>query len=176
MPVDELPPKVGKTRKFDDLLLRYCNAVDKQNTIEKWTKACILPFPKKDDQGFAKKYQGISLASIAGKIYDSHQTRYWENSLEESKWFLKKPIHNITDSDNPSKLRRSLCKKPWGNTINFSKAFDSINRGKMEPTLLAYGLLKENVAAIMMHYKNTKVRVYSLDRDTDFFNIVTSCL
>ena len=34
--------------------------------------------------------------------------------------------------------------------IDFSKAFDSIHRGKMEHMLLAYGLPKETVAAIMM--------------------------
>ena len=33
---------------------------------------------------------------------------------------------------------------------DFAKAFDSIHRGKMEQILLAYGLSKETVAAIMM--------------------------
>ena len=42
----------------------------------------------------------------------------------------------------------------------------------MEQILLAYGLPKETVAAIMMLYKNTKVKVRSLDRDTDNFDIV----
>ena len=44
----------------------------------------------------------------------------------------------------------------------------------MEQTLLAYGLPKETVAAIMMLYKNTKVR--SPDGDTDFFDIVAGVL
>ena len=60
--------------------------------------------------------------------------------------------------------------------VNFSKAFDSINRGKMEQILLAYSFLKEIVAAIMMLYKNTKVKVQSLDGDTDYFNIVAGAL
>ena len=42
----------------------------------------------------------------------------------------------------------------------------------MEQILLAYGLPKETVAAIMMLYKNTKVKVPSSDRDTDYFDIV----
>ena len=41
------PPEVWKTRQFDDILLRQCNAVYSQNRIERWTKGCILPFPKK---------------------------------------------------------------------------------------------------------------------------------
>ena len=55
--------------------------------------------------------------------------------------------------------------------VDFSKAFDSIDRRKMEQILLDYGLPKETVVAIMMLYKNTKVKVRSLDGDTYFFDI-----
>ena len=41
---------------------------------------------------------------------------------------------------------------------------------------LAYGLPKETVAAKMMLYKNTKAKVHSLDRDTDYLNIVVGVL
>ena len=42
----------------------------------------------------------------------------------------------------------------------------------MEQILLAYGLPKETVAAIMMLYRNTKVKVRYPDEDTDYFDIV----
>ena len=42
--------------------------------------------------------------------------------------------------------------------VDFTKAFDSIHRGKMEQILLAYGLPKETVAAIMMLYRNTQIK------------------
>ena len=45
--LDEIPPEVWKTRQFDDILLRHCNAVYNQNPIDRWMKGCILPFPKK---------------------------------------------------------------------------------------------------------------------------------
>ena len=69
--LDEIPPEVWKTRQFDDILLRQCNAVYSQNRIERWTKGCILPFPKKGDLGLAKNYQGITLTSIAVKIHNA---------------------------------------------------------------------------------------------------------
>ena len=69
--LDEIPPGVWKTRQFDDILLRQCNAVYNQNRIEIWTKGCILPFPKKGDFGFAKNYRGITLTSIAAEIYNA---------------------------------------------------------------------------------------------------------
>ena len=56
--------------------------------------------------------------------------------------------------------------------VDFTKAFDSIHRGKVEQILLAYGLPKETVTAIMMLYRNTKVKVHSPDEDTDYFEIV----
>ena len=42
----------------------------------------------------------------------------------------------------------------------------------MEQILLAYGLPKETVAAIMILYRNTKVKVRLPDGDTEYFDIV----
>ena len=69
--LDEITPEVWKTRQFDDILLRHCNAVYNQNPIDRWMKGCILPFPKKGDLGLAKNYRGITLTSIAAKIYNA---------------------------------------------------------------------------------------------------------
>ena len=44
--LNKMPSEVWKTRKFDYILLWLCNAVYKQNTIEKWMKGCILPLPQ----------------------------------------------------------------------------------------------------------------------------------
>ena len=55
--------------------------------------------------------------------------------------------------------------------VDFTKAFDSIHRGKMEQILLTYSLPKDTVAAIIMLYRNTKVTVRSPDGDTDYFDI-----
>ena len=60
--------------------------------------------------------------------------------------------------------------------VDFTKAFDSIRRGKMEQIHLAYGLPKETVAAIMILYRNTKVKVRSPDGDTDYFDIIAGVL
>ena len=60
--------------------------------------------------------------------------------------------------------------------VDFTKAFDSIHREKMEQIRLAYGLPKETVVTIMMLYRNTKVKVRSTDGDTDYFDIVAGVL
>ena len=69
--LDEIHPEVWKTRQFDNILLRHCNAVYNQNPIDRWMKGCILPIPKKGDLGLAKKYRGITLTSISAKIYNA---------------------------------------------------------------------------------------------------------
>ena len=43
--------------------------------------------------------------------------------------------------------------------VDFTKAFDTIHRGKIEQILLAYGLPKETVAAITILYRNTNMNV-----------------
>ena len=60
--------------------------------------------------------------------------------------------------------------------VDFTKAFGSIHRGKMEQILLAYGIPKETVTAIMILYRNTKVKVRSPYGDTDYFDIVAGVL
>ena len=61
-------------------------------------------------------------------------------------------------------------------SVDFTKAFDFIHRGKMEQILLSYGLPKETVAAITILYRNTKVKVRSPDGDTEYFDIVAGVL
>ena len=46
----------------------------------------------------------------------------------------------------------------------------------MEQILLVYGLPKETVAAITILYRNTKVKIRSLDGDTEYFDIVAGVL
>ena len=60
--------------------------------------------------------------------------------------------------------------------VDFTKAFDSIHRGKMEQILLVYGIHKETIAAITILYRNTKVKVRSPDGDTEYFDIVAGVL
>ena len=83
--LDEIPPEVWKTRKFDNILLQYCNAIHNQNIIDRWTKGCILPFAKKGDLGIAKNYQGITLTSITTKIFNTLLLNRIEPKIEKSR-------------------------------------------------------------------------------------------
>ena len=145
-------------------------------------KRCILPFPKKGDLGFAKNYRGITLTSIAAKIYNALLRNRIEPKIDN---ILRKNkngfCRNRSTTSHILTIRRILEGVRAKNLqatilfVDFTKAFDSIHSGKMEQ-MLPYGLPKETVAAIMILYKNTKVKVRSLDGDTDYFDIVAGVL
>ena len=180
--LDEIPQKVRKIRKFNNLLLQYCNAVYNQNTIERWTKGCILPFPKRRDHEIAKNYRGITLTSIATKIYNALLLNCSQPEIEK----ILRKNHNGFQRTQSKTSQILTIHRILGFHIknlevvllseNFSKGFDSINIRKIEQILLADGFPKETVTAIMMLYENTKVKVCPLDGHTGFFDIVASVL
>ena len=177
--LDEIPPEVWKTREFDNILLQHCNAVYNQNTIDGWTKGCIFPFSKKGDLGLAKNYWSITLTSTAAKIYNAllcnrieteienilrkNQNGFWRNRSTMSQILT---IRWILEGVSAKNLEATML------FVDFTKACDSIHGGKMEQILLPYSLPKETIAAIMMLYRNMKVKVLFLNGDTDYFDIV----
>ena len=154
-----------------------------QNPIDRWMNGCILPFPKKGDLGLAKNYRGITLTSIAAKIFNAllrnriepkidnilrkNQNGFRRNRSTTSQILT---IRRILEGVRAKNLQATLI------FVDFTKAFDSIHRWKMEQILLAYGIPKETVAAITILYRNTKVKVRSPDGDTEYFDIAAGVL
>ena len=139
-----------KTGKFDDILLPQCNAVYNENTIDRWTKGRILHFHKKGDLGWAKSYRGITLTSIAAKIYNALLRNRIEPKSE--KIFTKNPNgfqRNRFPTSQMLTLRRILegvrAKKVEATILfdDFPKAFDSIHRGKVNKYYLPTAYTKK---------------------------------
>ena len=142
-------------------------------------KGCILHLPKKGDLGLVKNYRGITLTSIAAKIYNALLRNRIEPKIDNI--LLKKQNgfrRNRSMTSQILSIRRifeGVQAKNLQATLLFVD-FDSIHRGKMGQILLAYGLPKETVAAITFLYRNTKVKVGSPDGDTEYFDIVAGVL
>ena len=60
--------------------------------------------------------------------------------------------------------------------VDFSKAFDSIGRSKMEQILEASGIPNEITKAITIMYRSTQSFVRSPNGDTEFFDIIAGVL
>ena len=131
----------------------------------------------------AKNYRGITLTAISAKIYNllllnrirpkvdpilrRNQNGFRQNRSTSGQILT---IRRLLEGVNAKKLPATLL------FIDFSKAFDSIHRGRMKDILLAYGIPCETVNAIMMLYKDTRCLVRSPDGDTSFFDIVAGVL
>ena len=106
-----------------------------------------------------------------------HKTQNWEHKKNQNGFCRNRSttsqiltIRRVLEGVRAKNLQATIL------FVDFTKAFDSIHRGKMAQILLAYGLPKETVAAIMILYRNTKVKVRSPDGDTDNFDIVAGVL
>ena len=181
--LDNVPPEVWKSGQFNNLLLELCNEVYNGATIEKWSEGCIIPFPKKGDLGLTKNYRGITLTPIAAKIYNSLLLNRIQPEIEKvlrknQNGFRRErstvgqilTVRRVIEGVRAKNLQAVLL------FVDFSKAFDSIHRGKMKKILLAYGIPLETVNAIMALYNNSKAMVRSPDGDTEFFKILAGVL
>ena len=137
--LDEIPAEVWKLYDFKELLLESCNRVYFQEPIVSWTKGCILPFPKKGDLSITKNYKGITLTAIAAKIYNlmllnrirpeiDPILRKKQNGFRTNKSTTGQilTIRRIIEGAKSKNLPLTLL------FIDFSKAFDTMNRKKMK--------------------------------------------
>ena len=110
----------------------------------------------------------LTLTSIAAMIYNALLHKRIEPKIEKILRMNKIGFRgNRSMTSQILTIRRILERVRAKNLkatilfVDFAKALDSIHRGKMGQILLAYSLPKETVAAIMMLYRNTKVKVNS---------------
>ena len=157
--------------------------------IERWDRSHTKSKVRRTLEGSSTRwdwkvgYRGITLTSIAAKIYNAllrnriepkidnilrkNQNGFRRNRSTTSQILT---IRRILEGVRAKNLQATLI------FVDFTKAFDSIHRGKMEQILLAYGIPKETVAAITILYRNSKVKVRTPDGDTEYFDIVAGVL
>ena len=153
--------KVWKTRKFDDILLQSCNAAYKQNSRDTWTKSFIFLFPKKGKLVITKKNGGVTLTIIFAKAYNvpilnrirpkikkinkKNQYGFRRNRLTTSQ-ILKTP--QIPEGVRAKNFEATLL------FVDFSKSFDSIQRGKMEQIVFPFQKCGCYNDALQKHERN----------------------
>ena len=150
----------------------------------RWTEGRILPFPKTGDLSLATNYRGITLTAHAAKIYNllllnipirsklETVSRKNRNGFRVGRSTVGQilTIRRILEGVKSKNLNAVLL------FIDFSKAFDTVNRLKLMEIHLAYGIPAETVNAITMLYKESKAMVRSADGDIEFFDIVAGVL
>ena len=181
---DELPPEVYKSCDFDEICLDFCNrALLENDKPDMWSYMNIIPVPKSGDLSNTNNYRGISLICIIAKMYNrlilnrirsviDPKLRYNQNGFRPKRTTvaqvlaLRRIIEGVKANNLPAVMT----------FIDFSKAFDSIHRGKMIKILKAYGIPPTLLRAIETMYTSTKAKVVSPDGETELFDITAGVL
>ena len=181
--LNNIPIEVWKTGALNQQLFDICNKTFNGDRPNIWVKSGIIPLPKKGDLGDTGNYLGISLTVTAAKIYNKilldrirphldPLLRVNQNGFRTGRstlpqiLTLRRLIEGIKEKRLP----------PILNFVDFSRAFDSIHRGKLIEILKAYEIPTKIVDAISILYKDTEAQVTTPDGDTEFFEILAGVL
>ena len=145
---DGIPPEVFKYTNLDDIILKFVNQMLIQNKKPaQWSKCDIVTIPKSGNLEEVGNYREIALSAVIAKIIN----KMLLNRIQPYIYPLLRPNKNGFRSGRFTMahiltLRRliegikSLDLKAVIIVVDFKKAFDSIDRGKMVNILAAYGI------------------------------------
>ena len=150
---------------------------------DQWITNVIVPLPKKGDLTLMTNYRGITLMSIAAKVYNKvllTRIRDHVDPLLRNNQAGFRPGRSCSQQIHI--LRRIIeafrnYQLPLTITfIDFKKAFDSIKRSVMFAILRHYGIPEVIVNAIRVLYDNSKSAVMVDGNITDSFQVTTGVL
>ena len=181
---DKIPAVLWKDPIFHQLLIDLCNFASENHISPSiWLQSQIIPIPKKGDLTIPTNYRGISLLPIAAKIYNKLILNRLRPKIEP---ILRKNQNGFRPGRSTLgqilTLRRiieeiTFCNKTAALIfVDFSKAFDSVNREKMFEILGLYGIPNETIDAIKVLYTNTRSSIVTPDGETESFDILSGIL
>ena len=182
--LDSIPLELWKSDTFKPHLLHLCNnLLLHQEKPKQWSTGGIIPIPKKGDLSKPSNYRGITLTSIAAKLFNrmvlnrirpfvDPLLRWNQNGFRQHRSTVSQilALRRIIEGMKTKNLPLAVV------FIDYSKAFDSIHRERMFQILHAYGIPGVIIDAIKAIYTDSSALVISADGDTEPFEILAGVL
>ena len=178
---DDIPIELWKNLDDEciDLLTKLCqNIFDTGNWPTDWKRSVYVPFHKKGDVRECSNYRTIALISHTSKILLKIIQSRFEGFLDrevapEQAGFRKKRgtrdhisnIRRIIEAANERQNKVYFC------FIDYSKAFDCVDHGKLWKSMLDMGASKHLVYLLQQLYENQEATVRTEHGDCKWFKI-----
>ena len=142
-----------------------------------WSTGVIVPIHKRGDKNNPQNYRGITLTSTMSKIFTyllNRRLGHWcdDNKILSEAQFAYKPGYGTVDAVFVLKCmfdsHRSGAHYAF---IDYSKAFDLIDRDLLYNKLLNFGISSKFLKIIMNMYSKTSSKVRTASRMSDSFNL-----
>ena len=158
--------KGGGDQMIDAIHAFCCEVYTTLSPPKQWITNVIIPLPKKGDLSLMTNYRGISLMSIAAKVYNKillNRIRPHVDPILRKNQAGFRPgrscaqqihiLRRIMEGFRENQLPLTVT------FVDFKKAFDSINRSVMFSVLRHYGIPQAVVNAIEVLYTNSSSAV-----------------
>ena len=180
---DNIPASIWKHEKFRDDLLFFCNETYEGRKPSDLSMSRMIALAKKGDLSNPTNYRGITLAPIAAKIYNSlllnRISKFVDPILRQNQNGFRKGRSTLPQILALRRIIEELKVSQQSAAIifvDFSKAFDSVNRSAMLHILKLYGIPNQIIEAVRIMYDNQTTFVLTPDGPTDFFTTTSGIL
>jgi hypothetical protein len=183
--IDNIPVDVLKNTTAAHFLLQLFNMCFTNSIIpEAWQKSIVTPIPKDRtlDRRNPYNYRGLSLANSMSKVYcgvlNSRLSTWAETNgklSDEQNGFRKRRscADHLSTFTLITETRRKRNQPTYAAFIDFSKAFDRVDRGLLWTKLQMKGVDGHMLQALKSLYQNTQSCLRINGYYTQWFNVLS---
>jgi hypothetical protein len=155
----------------------------RQPVPDEWRKATIVIIPKKQNAKLLTDHRGISLMSSAAKLFNRIILLRIRRVVDPLLLNCQNGFRRHRSTIQHIVALRRICEESLAHRlpliaifVDFSKAFDSVNRARLEEILQIYGIPNPLRSAICALYQETTACVRTREGDTQWFNTESGIL
>ena len=146
---------------------------------QEWIDAVLVPIPKKGDITKCDNWRGISILSVAGKVFtkllDQRLAKFADSILSETQAGFRRGrgcIDMVFVTRQLAEKAREFRIPLFSVFFDLKKAYDTVNREGLWKLLAKYGMPSKTVRILQALYKDMKAVVEVSGSITDPFDVL----